>query len=469
MRALAGIACVAFALSCGTAQPPSAAEARARQLLAACADDAALRAFAEAAYAPSYVAERGLEGLLEADQRACRQSGGLRLTGEAVRTADTFFAFAEGQRAGNFRIAVTTDREGRIVRRSIAPSLPPAAETLVSGTAVDRAALDRYLDQLAARDLFSGVVLVAHGDRVLYEGARGLADLAASRAATTGTRFGLASTGKMFTATAILQLAEKGSLKLSDRVSDLLPEFPNRALGERITVEELLTHTSGLPMFFDRLDVLEMYVDGAPIERFLPLIAQLEDGPAPRAMYSNAGYLLLGAIVEKRSGLPFEEYLRRNVFAPARMDSTVLSPGAESVGAAVTYSFLGGDGRSRQSGCGDRCGREAGSSAGGGYTTARDLFRFLRALTGGRLVKAASLERMATARVLSPWGSDYGYGLAIERVGTRTFIGHAGDYVGTNAEAVTDGDWTIVVLSNYERPAATGVADVLKAAIARAR
>jgi CubicO group peptidase (beta-lactamase class C family) len=469
--AAAAVAAVLSGLAlggCRSAQQPSHAGTAARELIAACSDQAVLDEFAARSYAPSYVRERGLDGLRDADRRVCTNSGGLRMAQVAVETRDSFFAFADGAASGHYRISVLTNGEGKIVRRSVAPALPAPDSGLFAGGRLQAAALDRYLDRLASADQFSGVVLVARGDEVVYLAGRGSADRSAARPVTAATQFGMASIGKMFTATAIAQLVERGELRFTSRLIDVLPDFPNRAMGEAITIEQLLTHTSGLPMFFDDLEVLGRYVTGEPISSFLPAIAELRLAPAPRAMYSNAGYLLLGAVIETVSGMPFDAYVRRHVFAPAGMTSTTLTA-SDPIPAAVTYTFLGGDGTSRNVGCGGRCGREAGSAAGGGYTTATDLFRFLRALTGGRLVSSANFASMAAPRVLSPWGTDYGFGLAIERIGPATFVGHAGDYVGTNTEAVTDGEHTLVVLSNYERPAATGVADAIKGEIARAR
>ena len=161
-----------------------------------------------------------------------------------------------------------------------------------------------FVQDLAARERFSGTILIARNGRILLQQAFGYADRAFKAPNHLETRFNLGSMGKMFTAVAILQLVEQGRLSLDQTVAELLPDYPDAAAAKKIRLTHLLTHTSGLGNIFgpryeatpkDHLDRLSDY---------LPLIAeqQLAFEPGERWSYSNAGFLVLGLIIEKVAG-----------------------------------------------------------------------------------------------------------------------------------------------------------------------
>jgi CubicO group peptidase (beta-lactamase class C family) len=175
-----------------------------------------------------------------------------------------------------------------------------------------------YLSAFADTGNFSGAVLVARGDKVLFRRAYGMANYELQVPNTPETRFHIASVSKPFTAAAILQLQEQGRLNVADHVSRYLPDFPN---GDRITLDNLLTHTSGIP----NVNNLPDYDLFARAPHSLPeLVAKFADlaldfQPGANYRYSNSNYNLLALVVEKVSRESYGDYLRKHIFDPAGM------------------------------------------------------------------------------------------------------------------------------------------------------
>jgi CubicO group peptidase (beta-lactamase class C family) len=286
-------------------------------------------------------------------------------------------------------------------------------------------ALAAHLDSLAAAGRFSGVVVLAKGDRRVFERAYGLADREARRANGLDTRFNLGSINKAFTATAIRQLAAAGKLSLDDRLIRHLPDYANRDVAERVTIGQLLEHSSGIGGNIFAAPPGGSRGDLRAIGDFLRLFAQepLQFEPGTRRQYSNAGYIVLGAVIERLSGMTYYDYVRANVFQPAGMTETD-SYARDSLPPNTATGYV--DGVSNLETLPGR-----GSSAGGGYSTAADLLRFARAVREGRIAGAP------------PGG-----------------MGIAGGAPGINAilETGIAGGYDVVVLANLGPPAAEDVA-----------
>jgi D-alanyl-D-alanine carboxypeptidase len=312
------------------------------------------------------------------------------------------------------------------------------------------APLRAELDQRTRAASFSGVALVARNGEVLYERAQGEADRAKHLANTPDTKFRFGSLGKMFTAVAILQLEQQGKLRLDDPLGKLLPNYPGEAQS-RATLHQLLTHTAGAgdifgPYFDEHRGELKR------LEDYVAAFGQREPGftPGERHEYSNYGFILLGRVIETVSGQSYDAYLREHVFAPAGMKSTDNLPEQTHVaGLAVPYS-------------GERSVEDrlpwSGTSAGGGYTTARDLLAFATALQSGRLLDRAHVDLLLTGKVDTPRpGLRYAYGFEDARLpdGKRR-IGHGGGAPGMNAvlSIFPDSGYVVVVLANLDPPAA---------------
>ena len=190
--------------------------------------------------------------------------------------------------------------------------------------------LDPKLEELARRDQFSGAVIIAREGKPVWQKAVGFADREKKIPATLETRFRLGSMPKMFTSVAIAQLAEAGKLKFTDTVATVLPDYPNKEVAQKVTVEQLLNHTSGLgDIFTARFDELKDKL--RDVKDYLPLFVSepLKFEPGKDRSYSNAGFIVLGLIIEKISGENYYDYIQRHIFDKAGMKNTGNIPTTE--------------------------------------------------------------------------------------------------------------------------------------------
>ncbi len=282
-------------------------------------------------------------------------------------------------------------------------------------------ALDSYLSKLAAEDAFSGVALVAKQDAIVFHKAYGFADRANRIPNTPQTRFNIGSINKSFTKLAVDQLAAEGKLTYADTLGKFFPDYA-QPVSRTATVQQLLSHVGGLSDFFgpdfDKT-AKDRFRSNADYFSFVGSLAP-RFAPGARNEYCNGCYIALGAIVEKVSGMAYEEYVARHIFAPAGMTSTGYpqSDGIEPA-LAIGYTRRQPDGVLRSN---VYMHGAAGSAAGGGYSTALDLFRYAQA---GR-----------TGRLAGPQG-----GLAI-----------GGGAPGTNAVLESNDTWTVVFVTNQDPP-----------------
>ena len=381
------------------------------------------------------------------------QTGGFRLLRHEPSAPGTAQALL--QEAGSDTVArvTVTLAEGKPLALDIEAVERPAdlrIPRLAQAGAI--AALAAQADAAAAADAFSGVLLVARGDEVLLQRAWGLADRAAGTPVTLDTRFRLGSMNKMFTAVAVLQLVEAGRLSLEGSVGQSLPGYPNADIA-KVTIRQLLTHAGGTGDIFGpafdqhRLslkthdDYVRLYGARGPTHP-----------PGQVHEYSNYGYVLLGAIIERASGLAYEDYVARHVFAPAGMhDTGALPEDVDVPGRARAYTRKDGAWVDAADTLPYR-----GTAAGGGYSTAADLLKFARALRAGILLSPASLAE-ATRRQ-TPW---YGYGFMVgQRHGVAGF-GHGGGAEGMNASlGIFPAQDTVVIgLANLDPPSVERLVD----------
>jgi CubicO group peptidase (beta-lactamase class C family) len=329
------------------------------------------------------------------------------------------------------------------------------------------AAVRQLAANAQAADEFSGVVLIARGERILLHEAFGIADRDHNTPVEPLTKFQIASVGKMFTATAIMQLIDAGKLTLDTTVLEVLPDYPNRESAQKIRIRHLLGHSAGLGSLFDRprydrLHRYERHADFFPIFAGEPLLFE----PGTRSSYSNEGYVVLGAVIEKVSGLTWDDYMQRHVHALAGMTDTrswtideITPKRAVGYRRAENDPFAFQPRRPNWLIVGYR-----GNAAGGQYGHALDLFRFLQAM---RARKLASAERIAEFTTQHGPRRNYGFGFAVKKVGEATVIGHTGGGFGSGIDnaAWMIGEWTVVVQANYDA-AASAVADRIVEALA---
>lgn len=322
-------------------------------------------------------------------------------------------------------------------------------------------ALDEKAAESAAQDKFSGDVLVAREGKIVFEKAYGLADRDKHLPNTLDTQFRIGSMNKMFTATAILQLAGEGKIDLTAPVGKYLPDYPNHDVATEVTIRHLLTHTGGTGDIFTpeyeqhRLEIREL-------ADYLRLYGSrgLEFEPGSRWAYSNYGFILLGAVIEKVTGESYYAYVRKHIFEPAGMHSTDSLPETENVPKRATgYMRHNGTWVSNADTLPWR-----GSSAGGGYSTVEDLFRFAQALSSGKLLNPGLFAEMTSKQASAPQmppGAAYGFGMEVIEEPQGKRFGHGGGAPGMNGDLrfYPRSGTVVVVLANLDPPCAQRLAD----------
>lgn len=322
----------------------------------------------------------------------------------------------------------------------------PASPLDAAGTAADR-----YLSELAAARVFRGTALIAAAGRVLLAKGYDWADAALAAPNTQHTRFRIASVTKQFTALAILQLQDRGLLAVGDPLSAHLPDTPPAWRG--ITLRQLLTHTSGIPDYFGLPGFAALSQ-----QRVSPgaLIAFFRDqplafAPGSRWSYSDSGYVLLGRIIARLSGVPYARYLGSRVFGPLGLAGTGYdTDNPRRSGHAAGYS-----GWTARAAFIDVSVLYA---AGGLYSTVGDLWRWDTALASGAptLLSPAAMEAMFTPQVATGLGvarsASYGYGWFIGSAGGRPLYSHVGSINGFESFSgfFPQAGVTVAVLSNLD-------------------
>jgi len=310
-------------------------------------------------------------------------------------------------------------------------------------------AIDALVDDLAARDQFSGVVLIADHGEPIFKKAVGQASKEYDVPNTLGTRFNLGSINKIFTQILIGQLVAEGKVALDDHVDKYLPDYPNREVAAQVSVRQLLNMTSGIGDFFgpefqatpkDRIRDLKDY---------LPLFAAKPPlfPPGTRSQYSNGGYVVLGLIIEKVTAHTYYDWVKERISEPLGMkDTGFLEAEYPASNVASGYTRNGMDGKMQDHWRNNVYTRPArGSSAGGGYSTALDLLKVANALHSGKLI-VPTFGAAVAGRPLPQRDPD---GLGI-----------AGGAPGINATLDTGvaGRYIVIVMSNYDPPSAMDVA-----------
>jgi CubicO group peptidase (beta-lactamase class C family) len=322
------------------------------------------------------------------------------------------------------------------------PSPRPAATVAPVPPAEAVRAVDEALARAAAAGRFSGAVLIAKDGEPVLQRAYGMADRERGIANTLETRFNLGSMNKMMTAVAIAQLVAEGKLSFQDPVSKFIPDFPTPAAAQKIRIEHLLTHTSGLGSYFTPRFFRERPSTVAAMLAVAREDTALAFEPGTRSRYSNTGFLLLGAIIEKVTGQDYYDYVRQHVFVPAGMTASSW-PAASETGWAREYVPAREGGGAFTS---DE--QRRGSPAGGGVSTVGDLLRFSRALLAGRLVPRQYVDLLTTPKPeLGSRGYGYGFGVSARPM---RIVGHNGGKPGVfaNLDIYPEAGYTTVLLMN---------------------
>lgn len=330
------------------------------------------------------------------------------------------------------------------------------------------AALRNRLEGETTSDRFAGVALVAREGKPIFARAYGLADRQHNYVNTLATRFSLASMNKMFTAVAMMQQVQAGKVALDDSLLKYLPDYPNKQLAAKVTIEELLTNTGGTgDIWGPEYDQhrLELHT----LEDYIQLYGNraLKFEPGSRWEYSNYGFILLGAVIEKVSGQSYSDYVHQHIFDPAGITST--SIGMEDKGIpnlSVEYTKMGAPHWTAIT----DAPTNSGSSAGAGFSTAGDLLRFAEALRQNKLLDAQHTKLMTTGKVASPFGFE-AYGFGVQTINGNQCYGHnvSGRGVNGDLEMCLDSKYAIVVLANMDPPAAEQVSQFIIARLSASK
>jgi CubicO group peptidase (beta-lactamase class C family) len=302
-------------------------------------------------------------------------------------------------------------------------------------------AVREYAKKISQADEFSGVILVAQKGIALFEEAYGYADRERKIPNRMNTKFNIGSINKSFTSLAVRQLIGQKKISLDDTIGKFFPDYPDSDAAAKVTVRHLLDMTSGIGDFFGDRYAATPKENIRALKDYLPLFADkpLDFEPGTRRLYSNGGYIILGLIIEKTSGMDYYAYVREHIFKPAGMsDTESFEKDADVPNRAVGYVLQGSAKKSNYETLPGR-----GSSAGGGYSTAQDLLKYVITLDTGTL--AGSSEDLKG-----------GFGIA-------------GGAPGLNAAVEWDPKtaYTIIVLSNFDPPAAERVARQIRSWLPR--
>jgi len=270
---------------------------------------------------------------------------------------------------------------------------------------------------------------------------------------------------KMFTAVAVARLVEDGKLSYDDRVGEHLPEFPNDAVREKVQIRHLLSHTPGMGSHFTREFMDSSKMQFRDHDDYIALFAdqELAFEPGSDWSYSNAGYYVLGAIIEAASGMSYYDFIREAVHEPAGMINTDcydMDIPIKNLAIGYTTGGMGFDPTDDgarwlgDAGWRSNCFMHSikGGPAGGGFSTSPDLIAFAQSLRRGRLISPASFETIATPK--PEIGSiEYGYGFGTgARPGAGEIVGHSGGFPGINAQLdiYLNAGYDVAVMANMD-------------------
>ena len=357
------------------------------------------------------------------------------------------------------RLPMIANRSG--IRAACAALLLSLAPAVASAQGQDVAAnADRYLSARAEMGNFSGAVLIAKGNSVLFRKGYGYADVENRIPYTAETQHHVASISKMFTAMAVLKLRDSGKLQLRDPLCRYIAKCP--AAWQAITIDQVIHHTSGIPDYesglglgSDEYTAFMAQPDASEKIVELAMTKPLDFTPGSKFTYSNTAYMLLNTVVEKAAGVPFATYMRRTLLDPAKMTSSGVagnSPGPTRPSFGYTYGDIGWaktlGGVSFTDGHMKRVGKLETVGGAWLYSTLDDLLRWSRIMDGSSLV-----SKKLAVEAFRPQLEGYAAGWIVDSTFKRKRVMHTGSLPGyvSNITKFPDDSVTIIVFSNIDR------------------
>ena len=330
----------------------------------------------------------------------------------------------------------------------------------------------KYIGKLHKLDRFSGSVLIAKGNTILFEETYGESNKKRNKKNNKNTSFNIASTTKTFTAVAIAKLAEQGKLNFTDPISKFIPEYP-KDIANQVTIHHLLTHTSGIEL--DDYKPFNIETDKARnledlLRAQITHIDSLNEGRRKGFKvlnefdYSNENFALLGVIIERASGFSYAEYIEKNIFAPLNMKNSFVDIHklTNHQNKAIGYTYKNNEGEyigGLRHG-NDKMGGIFLGPAGGIYSTTRDLYTYFKAINNHTIVAKESQELLHKKHT-----EIYGYGFYL----FDNTIGHGGVYpgVGSSFNYYPKTGYYVIILSNYGSMAGSVIANHINDLIIR--
>jgi CubicO group peptidase (beta-lactamase class C family) len=314
------------------------------------------------------------------------------------------------------------------------------------------AKIDSLLNFYHEQGILNGTVLVAEAGKVIYQKGFGYANMDTKETLEPKSVFRLASVSKQFTAMCIMMLEEQNKLNYDDDFQKYLPELKY----EGVTIRHLLWNTSGMPDYIDFMSEHysddEEYVNDDVIKTMAKHHPEKEFEPGERYEYSNTGYLLLGSIVERVSGISFKEFLHQNIFDRIGMSSSIFPFGKNEF--KEMADRVRGYKRTKDGGhvdddytnydydvCGD----------GGVFSSVIDLFKWNEALYTETLVKQETIQEAYKPYVLNDGSvGDYGFGWNVSEIDSNKIVDHSGSWIGFRTHIVRDitNKHCVIILTN---------------------
>jgi CubicO group peptidase (beta-lactamase class C family) len=304
--------------------------------------------------------------------------------------------------------------------------------------------IEEYMAARVQRDRFSGTLLLARDGQVLFCRGYGMANLEHDIPCTSKTKFRLGSITKQFTAMAILILQERGKLSITDKVKKYVPSA-GKAWDE-ITIQHLLTHTSGIPNYTSFPDFLKTLRAPVTLDELIAKFKDkpLDSKPGEKFKYSNSGYIVLGKVIDVASGRPYAAFMKEAIFDPLEMHDTGYDSSAAIIkNRASGYSGMFGLAPVNAS----YIDMSIPHAAGALYSTVLDMLKWDRALDSEKLVPKKAVDEMFT-----PFKGSYGFGWTIDKKFDQPRQVHGGGIPGfvTVIERFPQEKLLVVALSNFD-------------------
>ena len=312
--------------------------------------------------------------------------------------------------------------------------------------------IDSLLQRVYTGSLPGASVAVMQNGNIFFEKSYGLRSTTGKEKITASTNFNIASLTKQFTAVAILQLAERGKLSLTGKLSHFFPDM-NAHVANAITIQQLLTHTSGIVDHYHYTDTRQLkHAHNKDVYNAIKNVDSFYFSPGTKFQYSNTGYCLLALIIEKASGMTYNSYMDKNIFEPAHMKHTTIWNEKQPILEAATgYDVDSATQKFITSGADEHIFFST-EGDGGIYTSIQDYLHWLQALNEGKMLGKNWIEKARTIEyAIDPKGKlGYGFGWFIDESEAKNKVYHSGDNGGfkTYSFTIPQQGFAIVIFSN---------------------